>query len=291
MMEMLDIGDTPLELPYYASSIPWPLPTKAKIESSPSVKEYEYSGDVVRVGDHFVVKYGPQVNLLEGENMLFIRKTTHVPIPQVYALYSDADTKINYIVMEFVKGVTLAAIWSSLSTEQIHLITIKLKFCFEELRSLPSPGYFGSIGRRYLLDGIFWVPERLPVITGPFDNEAAMNEGMAQKCARDGQSGSIHKANFYRRSLARVFQGHAPTFTHADFQRKNILVDIVSETEIIVTLIDWEKAGWYPSYWEYSMAMIATRWDNSWVEWIEKVLEPFSAEYPWLQMLFLELWS
>ncbi|KMP00024.1 hypothetical protein CIHG_10104 [Coccidioides immitis H538.4] len=52
-----------------------------------------------------------------------------------------------------------------------------------------------------------------------------------------------------------------------------------------ITLIDWETAGWYQSYWEYSIAMCASRWDDDWDEWVAKILQPFDAEFPWLKML------
>lgn len=39
----------------------------------------EYGGRrIVEVRDHFVVKFGLGVNLIEGENMLFIQKHTNV---------------------------------------------------------------------------------------------------------------------------------------------------------------------------------------------------------------------
>jgi hypothetical protein len=61
--------------------------------------------------------------------------------------------------------------------------------------------------------------------------------------------------------------------------------------EFEVIIIDWEKAGWYPSYWEYCIAVSAMRWDDDWGFWIEKILKPYYPEAPWLQMLRLELWS
>ena len=42
---------------------------------------------VTAVGEHFVVKYGPKVKLQEGENMLFVRQTTQIRVPTVYALF------------------------------------------------------------------------------------------------------------------------------------------------------------------------------------------------------------
>ena len=63
------------------------------------------------------------------------------------------------------------------------------------------------------------------------------------------------------------------------------------ETSFEVTLVDWEKAVWYPSYWEYCVASWAFRFDDDWDEWIECDLDPYSVEYAWLTMVTNELWS
>jgi hypothetical protein len=62
--------------------------------------------------------------------------------------------------------------------------------------------------------------------------------------------------------------------------------------EYDIVLVDWEYAGWYPSYWEYSKAILASgRWDDDWHIWVGKGLGPYFVEYPWFSMVFLELWS
>lgn len=100
-------------------------------------------------------------------------------------------------------------------------------------------------------------------------------------------------------SVYRVFhRSHGPTFTHGDFQRKNVQIQRVIDNsggydipKPQIAILDWEKSGWYPSYWEYSLAVCALRWDDDWCLWIEKVLEPFVSESSWLQTIRLELWS
>ena len=295
----------PVQLPYFAHSIPHCLPTIPEIEEAPVLSRTP-GRTVAQVGAHFAVKFGTQIDLIEGENMLFVQQATTIRIPQVYALYSDAETSTNYIVMEYIDGDSLATKWPVLTATEKQEIASTLKRYYDELRTLPSPGYFGSIGKRYFLEGVFWSSEGNTAISGPFTTEAALNEAMALKYISESPQRTVHKADFYRRSLARVFQGHESKFTHADFQRKNVMVRRVLTdndttdggggggsvgSRLEVTLIDWEKSGWYPSYWEYSMAVFATRWDDDWDEYVAQVLEPFNAEFPWLRMLYLELWS
>lgn len=42
-------------------------------------------------------------------------------------------------------------------------------------------------------------------------------------------------------------------FTHNDLCPPNILISKGPNPKV-VGIIDWEQAGWYPSYWEYSKA-------------------------------------
>lgn len=198
--------------------------------------------------------------------------------------------------MEYIEGDTPDTQWPSLTYSQKQQITTTLKEYFNELRRLPSPGFYGSIGHRRLLDGMFWTLEPTPSINGPFDTEAALNEAMALKYTSASDPRTAHKANFYRRALARVFQCHEPNFTYADIQRKNVMIrrvgpDNADGPQYEVTLIDWEESGWYPSYWECSIAISTTRWDDDWDKWVVKILEPFDVKFPWLRMPYWDLWS
>ena len=215
-----------ITLPFIAATIPSALPTNTEIENSRDVLSAYGNRTVVRVGRHFVVKYGQGVDIIEGENMLFVQGRTTVNVPKVYALYTEPGTKKNHIVMENVDGDTLASRWLSLARQQKEVIVAKLRCFYEELRQLPSPGYFGSLGERPLLDEIFWTREEAPRINGPFKSEDALNEAMALKYIHDGRP--TFKADFYRQSLPHVFRGHQPIFTHADCQRKNIIICKVS---------------------------------------------------------------
>ena len=71
------------------------------------------------------------------------------------------------------------------------------------------------------------------------------------------------KAYFYVRSIDKMLCGYDVILTHSDLQRKNILVSEVQSCarhcgrSFEVYLVDWEAAGWYPSYWESFTAFLA----------------------------------
>ncbi|KAL2823118.1 phosphotransferase enzyme family protein [Aspergillus granulosus] len=284
-----------VSLPYYASDVPFPLPTDTEIDDAPDITLAYGGRRVVQVG-HYVVKFGKCVNLLEGENLLFVREKTNIPVPQVYAIYTKPETGKNYIVMEQIHGETLQSLWPRLTSPEKDSIMTTMRVYFNELRNLPPPDYYGSLGGRSLLDEIFWTYKPEPAINGPFTSEDALNEAFALKYIYDGRPN--FRADFYRQCLPRILHNHQPTFTHGDFQRKNIIIQraedeagVEAPKGIRVVLLDWEKSGWYPSYWDYCLAVCALRWDDDWGLWIEKTLDPFVSVAAWLQTLRLELWS
>jgi hypothetical protein len=290
-------------LPYYANpaTIPAQLPTIEEIGAARKIISDKSASKIVAIGDHFIVKYGPQVDLLEGETMLFLQKSSSVPVPRIYALFKSPNKEIKYIVMERIKGQDLSLIWTKLDRATKESLKQKLRCIFTELRQLKSPGGYCSVGHRGLPDGIFWTKNASHPFDGPFETEADLNKAMVEKYVEDGLS--KHKADFYTRTFKEVLQNHPPVFTHADFQRKNVMIRSspksptdyegeLSYSEMKIVIIDWEFGGWYPSYWEYARAIfVCGGWEDDWSLWVDDILEPFRNEYVWANMFLLELWS
>jgi thiamine kinase-like enzyme len=107
------------------------------------------------------------------------------------------------------------------------------------------------------------------MISGPFDSEEQMLEAMVQKYMHNLPK--YRKHEYYSRMLPLVLRDHAPVFTHGYLQRKNILV----RKDGTVVMIDWEAAGWFPSFWEYAMALFSCRWNDDWHSWVVKVIDEY----------------
>ena len=65
-----------------------------------------------------------------------------------------------------------------------------------------------------------------------------------------------------------------PVFIHGDLNPFNILVC----GNRVVSIIDWEFAGWYPCYWEYTSAWYGNRTPRAWQDSIAKFLDPCPVE-------------
>jgi hypothetical protein len=138
------------------ANLPAKLPTVKEIESATEIFSDIAGRKVVGVGDHFVVKYGIQVNLLEGETQFFLRQATTVPVPRICALFRNADQSNSYIIMERFKGSSLESEWSKMDQASKETVSSKLQPIFEEMRKLETPGGYCSVGHRGLPDGLFW---------------------------------------------------------------------------------------------------------------------------------------
>ncbi|GAB1730745.1 hypothetical protein NU195Hw_g42t1 [Hortaea werneckii] len=256
-----------IALPYFAADIPAALPSEAEIDASPDLVDNFKDRRIVGVGEHFVVKYGGHVNLLEGENLLFLRECTSIRVPRVYALYSIVSGErrpFYYIVMERIHAQTLVSLWPGLSDLEKESIIATLRENLKQLRQLPPPAHYSSLGGRPLLHILFDSNQPEFSNGGPFDNDATLIDAMVERYVGDG---GLHfrAAEYLRRCLPRVFTSSGPTFSHCDFQRKNILIDRrpkgndeePGESELQVYTIDWEASGWYPSYFEYCSAYLS----------------------------------
>lgn len=76
-------------------------------------------------------------------------------------------------------------------------------------------------------------------------------------------------------------RGHEIVFTHADLNPRNILIDKVAipggkKSWRVTGIVDWETAGYYPEYWDFTKAMFeGFRWPLRYNDLIEKVFGGF----------------
>ncbi|BDD57374.1 hypothetical protein MAP00_002739, partial [Monascus purpureus] len=104
------------------------LPTVSEINACPNIlSQPDGAAKVVKISNRFAVKFGKGVSISEADNMQFISTNTKVPVPKVFDAFTDAETNMTYIVMEFIQGVTLQTLWPTLTVKERSNITVKAR--------------------------------------------------------------------------------------------------------------------------------------------------------------------
>lgn len=304
----MSIQTTPVVAPMlpwirHHSELPGPLPTKSQIENAtmefPSIFDAS-SRRTVLVNGLFVVKYGPALAENEGHALLLVESYPSIPTPRLYAMYRE-EGKL-YIIMEYIAGQRLSDVWQHLSEDEKLPIVSQLRLAFESLRSIPSPGYYGGVIGGPLSHRYFFALDNDPRITGPFSAEEDLYRALVLRSAKNwaswGRRGWM--TDFFARHLPTTLSGHNSVFTHSDFQRKNILVreeypsvtvpqPAPKKSLRLAAILDWESAGWYPSYWDYALCFTYFNWSDDWPEKVERILDPYVNESALMRMIAQDL--
>lgn len=179
--------------------------------------------------------------------------------------------------MERVRGEDLPRAWKRLSEAARHKVLTQLKDMFHELRTLVAPlgtGVESCTGGslydsrmkrgppfgpfRSIQDFHFWLREELRPSEFPSRTKDHEWEDIEKMVAMQVQDGLWPP----------------PVFTHADLNPFNILV----RDDKVVAIIDWEFAGWYPNYWEYTSAWYGNITRTGWQDELGQFLQTFPAE-------------
>ncbi|KAI8710726.1 APH domain-containing protein [Fusarium sp. LHS14.1] len=274
-----------------SQNYPIPLPTPNDIDGSEVLPSNPGGARIVGIQQRFVMKFGVDVQPIEAHNMLYVAKSTTVPVPKVYAIYQrrEKQSVVTYIVMQYVQGTTLLNLWGSLDQARKTSIAETLRAYFDQLRQLKHPGFFGNIDGGPPLDDIFSATQGATEIKGSFATEDELIDWIIRIYSLETGERTAYKTRYYQHILPTVLRGvDTPIFTHNDFQRKNIIV----QDDGVPVIIDWEFASWYPIYWEYSTAMFANgSWNDDWHEYLRIVLDEYPNQSLWLSSMRLEMWS
>ncbi|SPJ79053.1 uncharacterized protein FTOL_07444 [Fusarium torulosum] len=301
------------KLPYVrnAAELPGPLPTLSEIHNSPESQlsprrnDLSSPGGVIVVRGTYVVKFGQRVTEYEGNALLFIEKHLQIGAPRLYAMYRDEVSGCFYLIMEYIQGVNLESIWPYLSNKSKSSVAMQLKDMFDQMRALKPPDNFiGGIDAGTLRDTPFKTVDPDPRVNGPFKSSEEVGLALAL-ASRDfmeetGRPGWLPR--FFTQHLSVALKDHEAKFTHGDLHMRNVVVEKVFENSSsgnaelnewkseqyheyrVRSIVDWESAGWYPAYWEYTSALARAHQESDWPEHVGNMMKPYPLE---LSMIFL----
>ena len=235
---------------------------------------YHRDGPCIPISKHLIVKTSPFVHLTEASSLQFIAANTSLPVPRIHCAFVHRNRA--YLVMQRVQGVSLAMAWPSLSAAQLSAILKQLRAMLAELRALTPPPGAGiqSCTGGSLRDAR--IPRSRPRF-GPFKSEQAfhlwLREGLRPEEHPEHDDDQNQDWQDIKTMAARQDgRWPAPVFTHGDLNPFNVFV----YGGQVVSIIDWEFSGWYPSYWEYTAAWHGNRTRQAW----QTVLAEFLDTHP-----------
>ncbi|GES66235.1 kinase-like protein [Aspergillus terreus] len=198
--------------------------------------------------------------------MRFVSQHTSVPVPKVYCAFTRSGQ--TYIVMERIKGDMIGRNWVERSEQSKGRLLSQLAQKVREMRDLPPPEGMGVAS----VDGGSLYDCRIPgpsLRFGPFDTVQDFHRHL-----RMGMEFDVRLDREVQELIKQQSQSWPLVFTHGDLSSLNILV----RGNDIAGIVDWETAGWYPSYWEYTTAHQVNPQNSFWANEIDKFLQPMPEE-------------
>lgn len=234
---------------------------------------YRYNGPCIPISKHLIVKASPFVHLTEAATLRFIAENTSVPVPRVHCAFVHRNRA--YIVMERLQGDTFAKAWRTLTDADRESIFAQLQRMLQEMRKLPPPGtgVESCVGGSLRDSRISRSRPRF----GPFKTIQDFHLWLREDLRPEEHPNRKDDQDWKEiKEMVAMQDGPwpPPVFTHGDLNPFNILV----RDDQVLGIIDWEFAGWYPSYWEYTSVWHGNRIRQGWQDVIPKFLDPWPDE-------------
>ncbi|KAJ3973601.1 kinase-like protein [Lentinula raphanica] len=242
------------------------------------------SPQVYRLSPHaLVAKYIATDPSNEVYTMQLVQQHTTVPVPQVRRVLPDrTQGKGFWLVMDYIDGECLLAIWSKLGWWRRLQVICALRSHIRQLQQIPLPsknvpGPFDGTGRPLsCLGGHFHDG------AGPFSTYAAMAAWHDEQNYRYQVVLNISSGGTYFWPYSK-FDTSAPlVLCHFDLHMRNIMLDKTNR----VWLIDWAYAGAYPFWFEYvpfgfwaNAASPARRTPRSFVRFLDFIIGGCASWY------------
>jgi hypothetical protein len=229
------------------------------------------------------VKWGSEIQVAEAQTLYTIRQNLEaaVPVPEIYGWRTDGEEV--FIYMEAIKGRTLEKTWQQMEDDDRTRICNELRAILDSLRRLkqdPAGTFIGkpntiSLCRHTALS--FHLNYAGNIARGPLYDRAISDKYLAEA----GPFSSVKEfhdwfTSLYRRpvsdpeNIPDPFRQELPddsdiVFTHGDLHPSNMILS--SRTPFrVMSIIDWEQAGWLPAYWEDRKAHFPFTYFGEWSE-------------------------
>ena len=175
-----------------------------------------------------------------------------IPVPKVLSCGEHSKAPFNRkfsILMTRLPGVPLENSYDQLQIDAEDPWLDELRTCVRSMRlwlppdqeSICSP--IGTCLRSSRVPGH---------LMGPFRDRKEFYNHLFSPVSAHGFNSTVEYENTLWLAKKLQQRHHRIVFTHGDFKAHNILV---GDDGHLSGFLDWESAGWYPEYWEFTTAM------------------------------------
>ncbi len=217
------------------------------------------------------------MKLEEASNLEFVKENTSVPVPKVHCAFTHRGC--TYIVMDYVRGQTLWSWWQTATSQSRESVRRQLMGYMSKLRSVPSSisGQVCGLRGGPIYDYRYTSGKGTGPYTeecfGPFHDahefHSWLRNGFTGNESSEGREESEQDVDIKRMCQIQDSRDYPTKLTHGDFSSQNIII----KNDKVAGIIDWEMAGWYPDYWEYTSAWHVNVYDEFWRTEVDKILD------------------
>ncbi|PYI10663.1 kinase-like protein [Aspergillus sclerotiicarbonarius CBS 121057] len=222
-----------------------------------------YDNQIAQLPFGLLLKWSDGTRIEEVLTMEVARKAG-LPVPRVicYGEHPDTPHAPVSILMTRVPGRELGQVYETLTNEDKASVFQQLDQYLKTIRKWKSP--WGE-NRICSLVGTPLRSIRVPNhLAGPFESEQELNDYLREPAWAGGFRSEMAYNDALKRAKRMDEKSHPIVFTHGDLKHHNIMV----HEGRITGFLDWESAGWYPDYWEFTTALRFTPESFRWYHFV-----------------------
>ncbi|KAF9029403.1 hypothetical protein BDZ89DRAFT_1014348 [Hymenopellis radicata] len=193
---------------------------------------------VIRFAEDAVVK--AVYTRTEALVLAMVAEHTSIPVPKVRRVLEVKRRGLYLVVMDFIRGRQLAAVWGELSEEEKEQVAQTLQGYVHQLRKVDVPrrripGYVDEGDRAA------WFMSRVVFN----DDDGTLGKFATQQELVDRMN-ELTELNGSVEVVGRFDASNPLVLTHNDLNGRNVLVD----EDKRLWMVDWSESGFFPEFWE-----------------------------------------
>ncbi|KAA1475422.1 kinase-like protein [Dentipellis sp. KUC8613] len=245
-----------------------------------------HARSIVQLSATIAVKAGPAGAVDPTEHALLATlaaRAPGVPAPRPMGIVQIGG--VVFMFMSCVPGTPLDKCWGELSKAQKVAVRRQLNQALHQLRSVPyTPGTpLGALAAPFACKDTRPAAALAPYAPAPAYVHTSARAIYTETGFNDFLLATprARVAPAYARWVRSLLRDtHRMVLTHGDLRPHNILVAREGTRATLAGIVDWERGGWYPEYWELLKALrTRTPEDESdWWEWMPEVIAGYRAE-------------